>query len=60
MAYVKSLRFEDEPNYTFLRGLFDSRLTALKIEQPDQPSHVDWMVNIPEKYKHVLSVVREA
>jgi len=48
------LRFEEDPDYSFLRGLFENRLSALNSKYPHQPSRLDWLVNVPEKFKDII------
>lgn len=54
MYMVKSLAYDEEPDYTLLRDLFNFRLNELNREFPHQPSRLDWLVNVPDKFKDII------
>ena len=54
VAYARALKFDEDPNYNFLRSLFDYRLSVLNMEEPYRPCRLDWLVKIPEKFKDII------
>lgn len=55
LEYCKSLRFEDKPNYPFLRALFREATETMKYGDPDKG--FDWMHL--DKYKHMTDQGKE-
>ena len=55
MKYVKNLKFEEEPNYNYLRGLFIDLLTSLKMKNDLEFS---W-ISKNKKKKKEISVVKK-
>lgn len=54
VAYARALKFDEDPNYNFLRSLFEYRLSVLNMEEPYRPCRMDWLVKIPEKFKDII------
>ena len=50
MKYVKSLRFDERPDYDFLKGLFTELLSSLYSEK----FYYDWTLRYPDDAKNVI------
>ena len=50
MKYVKSLRFDERPDYDFLKGLFTELLSSLYSEK----FYYDWTLRYPDDAKNII------
>lgn len=56
MRYVCALTYDEDPDYTLLRNIMADGLCLLNLEILAQPSQLDWLVSVPNKFRHVIGV----
>ena len=55
VKYARNLKFDEDPDYKFLKSVFEKRLSLMKAENPGKPMYLDWITKTPDKYKDIIA-----